>query len=316
MTRIPRYSIATLLAASLLPVAAGARPGATSAQEPPLAAIVAPGPTATPRCSRTGRGGSSSRALPGDTDPAVAPDGRRIAFVSMRDGNEEIYVADARTGEVRRLTHDARARPPAGLGAARPQHRLAERAAGRGRSRTSCGTTGRESVSSPEAPATTPIRPGRRTQLESRSRRPGAARASSGQSRRPAASPTRSRETQGRVRAPAWAPGGRRLAFALESGSDSDIWTLELADGSTRKLTRGAGRDSRPDWSPRGDAHRLRARDRRALLDLGRRRGRRSRPPDRRPDGLADPDWAPTDRSLVPRPDEHSPTSTSAHRPI
>lgn len=40
----------------------------------------------------------------GAFEPAVAPDGRSIAFVSTRDGNPEIYVMDARGQEPRRLT--------------------------------------------------------------------------------------------------------------------------------------------------------------------------------------------------------------------
>ena len=40
----------------------------------------------------------------GDMKPAWSPDGRRIAFYSDRDGNEEIYVADADGRNQRRLT--------------------------------------------------------------------------------------------------------------------------------------------------------------------------------------------------------------------
>ena len=39
-----------------------------------------------------------------DVDPAVSPDGRRIAFASDRDGNFEIYTVDVFTGELKRLT--------------------------------------------------------------------------------------------------------------------------------------------------------------------------------------------------------------------
>ena len=109
MTRRSGYVLAVVLATSVLPggTAAGAASG--DAVEPPLAAIVATGPTAT---SAVLAGGSWRVEIPflhaGDTDPAVAPDGHRIAFVSERDGNEEIYVGDARSAEVRRLTHSSR----------------------------------------------------------------------------------------------------------------------------------------------------------------------------------------------------------------
>lgn len=44
-----------------------------------------------------------------DSDPSFAPDGRRIAFISGRDGNQEIYVQDLDGSNLRRLTnHPAR----------------------------------------------------------------------------------------------------------------------------------------------------------------------------------------------------------------
>ena len=53
--------------------------------------------------------GGVSRALTQTTDqwnfqPAVSPDGRRIAFVSTRSGGEEIWVADSDGSSARRLT--------------------------------------------------------------------------------------------------------------------------------------------------------------------------------------------------------------------
>jgi Tol biopolymer transport system component len=38
--------------------------------------------------------------LKSDFDPAVSPDGKKIAFVSARDGNEEIYVMNALDGSM------------------------------------------------------------------------------------------------------------------------------------------------------------------------------------------------------------------------
>jgi len=40
----------------------------------------------------------------GDQSPRWSPDGRRIAFVSMRDGPPNIYLLDLRGGEARKLT--------------------------------------------------------------------------------------------------------------------------------------------------------------------------------------------------------------------
>jgi len=43
------------------------------------------------------------------TEPAFSPDGSRIAFVSTRDGNAEIYVMDPDGTNATRLTNDAQA---------------------------------------------------------------------------------------------------------------------------------------------------------------------------------------------------------------
>jgi Tol biopolymer transport system component len=40
-----------------------------------------------------------------DVSPALSPDGRRLAFVSYRDGNAEIYLLDLLTGQLRNLTN-------------------------------------------------------------------------------------------------------------------------------------------------------------------------------------------------------------------
>ncbi|MGE5141913.1 MAG: Ig-like domain-containing protein, partial [Acidobacteriota bacterium] len=43
------------------------------------------------------------------TDPAISPDGSRVAFVSTRDGNPEIYVMDADGTNLQRVTNDPQA---------------------------------------------------------------------------------------------------------------------------------------------------------------------------------------------------------------
>jgi TolB protein len=43
---------------------------------------------------------------PSDTNPEASPDGKKVAFMSHRDGNWEIYVMDLDSGTVKRLTNN------------------------------------------------------------------------------------------------------------------------------------------------------------------------------------------------------------------
>jgi dipeptidyl aminopeptidase/acylaminoacyl peptidase len=78
---------------------------ATAAPEPAVPVAAAMGPQSGTLNRLDGRAGEGLLwLLPGDDGVALAPDGRRIAFSSGRDGNREIYVADAATGELTRVT--------------------------------------------------------------------------------------------------------------------------------------------------------------------------------------------------------------------
>ncbi len=55
-------------------------------------------------------------SIGGDYDPAWSPDGRKIAFTSLRDGHPQIYVFDLADGSIQRLTNtspDFKASQPA-----------------------------------------------------------------------------------------------------------------------------------------------------------------------------------------------------------
>ena len=82
---------------------------------------------------------------------------------------------------------------------------------------------------------------------------------------------------------------------------------LDLTNGSLGQLTRGAGWDSRPAWSPRGEfvAFARAAEGRSSIWVVG--AGGASDRAVEGTDGLEDPDWTRTARSLVPRPDEYLP---------
>jgi dipeptidyl aminopeptidase/acylaminoacyl peptidase len=50
---------------------------------------------------------------------------------------------------------------------------------------------------------------------------------------------------------PAWSPDGKQLVFSSSRGDGSwHLWTVDLADGSLRRLTSGWG--TQPSWSPDG----------------------------------------------------------------
>lgn len=53
--------------------------------------------------------------------------------------------------------------------------------------------------------------------------------------------------------APAWAPGGQRLAFASDRGGGGrfDLYVLDLLSGNIQQLTSGTGNNRTPDWQPR-----------------------------------------------------------------
>ncbi len=308
MTRLFTCSLVAVLAAAFVSAAGGENAGAPSTSEPPLPAIVASGAAATAAVLPDGTWRVELPALhPGDADPAVSPDGRRIAFVSSRDGNQEIYVADTRTGIVGRLTHSPRVadrRPewaPGGRkiawesGPSGASDLFVMRADGQ-RKTLLVGGPGDDTD-----PAWSPD--GRRIAFTSNRggrRQLWAVVAAGGE-------PESLAQIPGRTHAPAWSPRGTHLVFARESAGNSDLWMLRLADGTLRKLTRGPGRDSRPDWSPKGGRIAFaRAAAGRSSLWVVRTDGAPGRPLDDT-DGLSGPDWAQTHRSLVPRPDERLP---------
>lgn len=302
---MPPLSIAVvLLAAVVCSAVPGAATGAGAGSEPPLTAIVASGAAATAAVlADGGRRVELSAPGPRDADPAVSPDGRRLAFVSARDGDEEVYVSGPGTGDPRRLTRNGvpDLRPawspdgrwivwqsgPAGAADLRVM-----RADGSGK-RLLVGGPGddAEPAWSPDGQriAFTSNRSGRR-QL-------WVVSADGGE-------PEQLADVPGRTRSPAWSPGGLRLAFAREQAGDADLWTLDLTSGAILQVTRGPGWDSHPDWAPTAERIAFaRAEAGRSSLWVVTGAGAS---PERVPGtvGLADPDWALTHAELVPRPEE------------
>ncbi len=306
MTRCSGYSIAAVLAALLL--LGGGTAAAQRAAEPPLPAIVATGATGTAAVLADGTWSVELSALHADdTDAAVSPDRLRVAFVSERDGNPEIYVADSRTGDAQRLTRNRRAadlRPAwspdgrsivwqSGLPGAADLFVMRTDGSSKRRLVGGAGDDG-DPAWSPDGAriAFSTNRSGRR-QLWTVAAGGG--------------TPEPLTQGPGRIWAPAWSPDGTRLVFSRELAGGSDLWLLNPSVGVMERLTRGGAWDSRPDWSPSGRHIAFeRAAAGRSSIWIVRADGAKARQVEST-DGLADPDWAETDRSLVPRSDEQLP---------
>jgi hypothetical protein len=242
--------------------------------------------------------------LPGDRDPAVSPDGSRLAFSSARTGNREIYVADASSGDVRRLTASRRLddRHPVWSPDGR---RIAWQSGSPGRwdvyVMRADGTRKRLVAGGPGDdvdPAWSPDG----ARIAFASARSGSLDVWAAPSR--GGDPELLLDAAGHARAPAWSPDGKRLAFSLSVGDATDIWVAPLATLVPRRITVAAQADLRPDWSPDG-AHLAFTR-----ADRGRTQTwvtRLARGPATPVDGTAgdlEPDWSLAAPSLAPGPEQ------------
>ncbi len=55
-------------------------------------------------------------------------------------------------------------------------------------------------------------------------------------------------------RDPAWSPDGRRIAVVIEDVGGTDVWTIDVANRSAKRITSGPGRERDPRWSQGGRA--------------------------------------------------------------
>ncbi len=184
-----------------------------------------------------------------DKDVAWSPDGRRLAFMSDRDGNREIYVMSADGSDVVRLTNDAASDfQPAWS----PDGRLLAFASDR---------DGDEEIYVMSADGTN------MTQLTHNTHRDGA----------PVWSPNgaglafhSTRDGDGEVYVmnadgtgvvqltsnthldvhPDWAPDGSRLAFVSDRDGDAEIYVMNADGTAVTRLTDSQGLDVSPAWSP------------------------------------------------------------------
>lgn len=201
--------------------------------------------------TRTPDGARRTRLTSGESgegEPAVAPDGKRVAFVSDGSGSREIVVLDLRRRARTQLTANP-GRVEAEPAWSPDGKRIAYASAGRGETfdlyaMAADGSDKRRLVSDPgddRQPAWSPD--GRRVVFASN--RAGsydlwAVDPAGGE-------PERLTSDPGDELFPAWSPDGSRIAFTL-----GGLRVLDLGSGTVSTLTPDAG-VAAPAWSPAGD---------------------------------------------------------------
>ncbi len=152
--------------------------------------------------------------------PALSPDGSKLIYLSERDlFSIEMYLADARTGEVeRRLTrtavdpHFESLQFIGSSGAWHPEGRFFA---------FSGVVRGQPTVSVMDVPSGEVVKEVRLRQL-------------------------------GEIFTPTWSPDGRRLAFSANVDGLVDLYVLDLDDDSLTRLTEDPYADLQPSWHPDG----------------------------------------------------------------
>ena len=158
-----------------------------------------------------------------DRYPAWSPDGKRIAFVSMRDRHVidfaptyEIYVMDTDGGNPQNLTNDRNDdRQPAWSPDGKRIVFVSERA---GHFRGEVGITSEIYVMDTDGGNQQRLTENRRSDLQ-----------------------------------PSWSPNGERIAFASDRRGDFEnfeIYVMDTDGGNQQKLTNNRGYDWSPSWSP------------------------------------------------------------------
>jgi Tol biopolymer transport system component len=155
----------------------------------------------------------------GNFEPAISPDGRRIAFASSRDGNAEIYVMNADGSEPRRLTHDPHSDTAPSWS---PDGRYLAFLSDRG---------GGDRIYLLEAAALdlpTPPEGLRHRRL------------------------TADRDLLAEAEI-TWAPTSDRIALIGVGDRTTSMWIAEVPTGNLRRLTDDGALDQGPSWSPSGE---------------------------------------------------------------
>jgi hypothetical protein len=188
----------------------------------------------------------------GDGAPALAPDGRRLAFSSARSGNAELYVIDLWTEVLARLTVNRRAADTApswspdggslAWSSGRPgAHDVYVMRSDGTRKRRLAGGSGdqREPDWAPDG-----------SRLVFSSNALGDADLWTVPSAGGAAALLA--DLPGDELRPAWAPGGKLVAFAHAAGRRTVVETISVAGGESRRVAASRSETGSPAWSPTG----------------------------------------------------------------
>jgi Tol biopolymer transport system component len=196
--------------------------------------------------------GEARQVTSGDVwngDPALSPDGSRIAYTSDESGNKEVYVITVKGGKTLKLTDDPAADYyPAWFPDGTSLAFVSERG----------GETGIWKVSALGGGATQLIKDARDPAISPHGdfvafstlpsegqRRIGVARVADPSHVRLL---TGDRDGLWEHRMPAWSPDGRLICYA----SRQDLWTVPFSGGPAQRFTRDGKADSNPVWSPDG----------------------------------------------------------------
>jgi TolB protein len=218
-----------------------------------------------------------------------SPDGRRIAFENLRDGNGDIYVVNADGSGQRRLTRSpARDFAPAWSPDGRRIAFVRDRAHGPevyvmnadGSRQLRLVQRGRQPLWSPD---------GRRIAF-TRGQAGGSVYVvnADGSGER--------NVKRGQGRHFAWSPDGRKIAFDSARDGNSEIYVVNSDGGGLRRLTRNAGPDLAPAWSP--DGRRIAFSGSRGIHVMN-ADGSGQRNLMRKPTGDFSPTWSPDGRRIA-----------------
>jgi WD40 repeat protein len=192
-------------------------------------------------------------SMPGDTAPALSPDGRQLALSRGRLGRGEIVVLDLWTSATRRLTTNPRAVDTAPAWS--PDGRRIAWASGAPGAfdlfaMDADGRHKRRLVVGPGNDVDPTWRPDGRAIAFASDREAASYDLWSVPAAGGAAAPLL--QAPGDQRGPVWSPGGGRIAFSGETRGNVDVWVVPTGAAVPRRVTAGRAFDGRPAWSPDG----------------------------------------------------------------